>query len=343
MMHGRASRAGSSLIVVFLGILAVAPFAGCARNRDTQAGRPAAATPMDDKAKADRAYRAGQRAVAEGDLELALAEFQRAIDVNPELTGAHLAIGDLYRMQGEYVRAEGAYRRAAQVDPKAFAAQYYHGLMLHLLNRVTEAIQAYLRALAIEPDDFRTNLNLGQAYYQLDENNQALRYALRAVEINPRDGNARLSLGAVYGALGRHREAVLEYTQASELMDITPKLLLKWAESLGVLNRWTEMASALERVVQVDPSPLAYERLGVAMFRMERYDDALSNFEKALAIDPDYYQALNGRGVCLLNRWLLSNRQDQTSREQGLASLRRSVKVRPNQPEVIDLLTRYGR
>lgn len=316
---------------------------GCARNRQEQeAGRPVA-RPMDDKARAERAFLAGQRAVAEGDLERALAEFQRAIDVNPDLTGAHLAVGDLYRMQGEYGRAEGAYRRAAQIDPRAFAAQYYHGLMLHLLNRVSEAIQAYLRALAIEPDDFRTNLNLGQAYYQLDENNQALRYALRAVEINPRDGNARLSLGAIYGALGRHREAVLEYTQASELMDLTPKLLLKWAESLGVLNRWSEMASALERMIQTEPSPLAFERLGVAMFRLERYDEALMNFEKALAIDPDYYQALNGRGVCLLNRWLLSNKQDQSAREQGLASLRRSIKVRPSQPEVIDLLTRYGR
>lgn len=330
------------MIAVLIAVSMLTSGVGCNRNRANADSGPTT-QPMDDQAKADRAYRAGQMAVAGGDVERALAEFQRAIDVNPEFTGAHLAIGDIYRMQGEYARAEGAYRRAAETDPRSFPAQFHHGLMLHLINRVSEAIQAYLRALSIEPDDFRTNLNLGQAYYQLDENEQALRYALRAVELNPRDGSARLSLGAVYGALGRHREAVLEYTQASELMDITPKLLLKWAESLGELNRWTEMASALERVVQIDPSPLAYERLGVASFRLERYDDALANFERALAIDPQYYQALNGRGVCLLNRWLLSGKQDQGAREEGLKSLRGSIKSRANQPEVIDLLTRYGR
>ncbi len=342
MIRSKTSRAGSGLIALMVATVSLTLFGGCANRQQGVDGRPVA-RPIDDKSKAERAYLVGQRAVSEGDVERALAEFQRAIDINPDMTGAHLAIGDIYRMQGEFNRAQGAYRRAAQADPRSFPAQFYDGLMLHLESRVTEAIQAYLRALSIDPEDFRTNLNLGQAYYQLDENEQGLRYALRAVEINPRDGSARLSLGAVYGALGRHREAVLEYTQASELMDITPKLLLKWAESLGVLNRWSEMASALERVVQTEPSPLAYERLGVATFRLERYNDALANFEKALAIEPDYYQALNGRGVCLLNRWLLSGKQEQAAREEGLNSLRRSIKVRANQPEVIDLLTRYGR
>ena len=321
-------------------VMAFAP-AGCKNNK---ASSQADAPPVREaRPNGEKNLLAGQRAVAEGDNERALAEFQRAIDINPELTAAHLAIGDIYRTQGEYSRAESAYRRAAQVEPQNFAAQYYDGLMLHLLNRVGEAIQAYLRALAISPDDFRTNLNLGQAYYQLDENGQAIRYAQRAVELNPRDGSARFSLGAIYASLNRHREAVLEYQQALELMELSPRLLLKLAESLGHLQRWEEMANALDQVIKTEPSPAAYERMGVARFRMAQHDESLASFQKAIDLDPNYYPALNGVGVCMLNKWLVSGRTDTAARDAGITALRRSVQVKRDQPEVIDLLTRYGR
>jgi tetratricopeptide (TPR) repeat protein len=341
-MTQRQKRQGLAVAGVFVfGMLAGIPLSGCATRTKTE--RPQSVTRTDTRPAGERSLLAGQRAVAEGDTERALAEFQRAIDVNPELTAAHLAMGDLFRMQGAYERAESAYRRAAQIDPKNFASQYYDGLMLHLLNRVGEAIQAYLRALSIDASDFRTNLNLGQAYYQIDENGQALRYAQRAVEIDPRDGAARFSLGAIYAALGRHREAVQEYQQAAELMALSPKLLLKLAESLGQLQRWEEMANALEQVIKTEPSPAAYERMGVARFRMEQYDVALSHFQKALSLDADYYPALNGQGVCMLNKWLFSGKQDHAAYQAGVDSLRRSVQIKRDQSEVIDLLSRYGR
>lgn len=345
MLRAKTGKALSKVFVIGLAGMALGfgvAGSGCASKQGAN-DKPSSVRKPDTRPPGERNLLAGQRAVAEGDTERALAEFQRAIDVNPELMSAHLAIGDLYRMQGEYARAETAYRRAAQIEPQNFAAQYYDGLMLHLLSRVGEAIQAYLRALAVQPDDFRTNLNLGQAYYQLDENGQALRYAQRAAELNPRDGSARFSLGAIYAALNRHREAVQEYEQAAELMDLSPKLLLKLAESLAQMQRWEEAANTLEQVIKTEPSAAAYERMGAAKFRMEQYDEALANFEKALTMDPDYYPALNGHGVCMLNKWLFSAKQDSAAREAGLASLRRSVKIRRDQPEVIDLLSRYGR
>lgn len=335
-------RVGLHVSLLALALAASASIGACG-NKAAKDAKPESVRKPDPRPTGERNLLAGQRAVAEGDNERALAEFQRAIDINPELTAAHLAIGDLYRGSGEYARAESAYRRAAQIDPANFAAQYYDGLMLHLLSRIGEAIQAYLRALAIQPEDFRTNLNLGQAYYQIDENGQAIRYAQKAVELNPRDGSARFSLGAIYASLNRHREAVLEYQQALELMDLTPSLLLKLAESLGHLQRWEEMANTLEQVIKTEPSAAAHERMGVARFRMEQYDEARNQFQKALELDGEYYPALNGLGVCMLNKWLVSGKQDVRSRDAGLEALRRSVQIRRDQSDVIDLLSRYGR
>ncbi len=325
--------------MVTAGLLAAA---GCA----TIPGRePAKTAPkaQPTRSAAEVYLVAGESAVRDGDLDRALAAFARAIEVNPRLTSAHMGMADIYRMRGDYARAEESYGQAAKLQPRSFDPQYYHGLMLHLLDRVAEAVQAYLRALAIRPDDFRANLNLATAYYQLDENALALPYAVRAVEIEPREGSARFNLGAVYAAMGRHREAVQEYQQAAELLDLTPPLLMNLAESLGKLERYEEMLNALAQVNRVSPTAASHERTGFAQFKMGRYDEALASFDAALALDRDYFPALNGRGVCLLNRWLWSGRQDSAAREEGLAALRRSLQIRRDQPQIVDLMTRYGR
>lgn len=325
--------------MVTAGLLAAA---GCATIPGREPAKPAPKA-QPTRSAAEVYLVAGESAVRDGDLDRALAAFARAIEVNPRLTSAHMGMADIYRMRGDYARAEESYGQAAKLQPRSFDPQYYHGLMLHLLDRVAEAVQAYLRALAIRPDDFRANLNLATAYYQLDENALALPYAVRAVEIEPRDGSARFNLGAVYAAMGRHREAVQEYQQAAELLDLTPPLLMNLAESLGKLERYEEMLNALAQVNRASPTAASHERTGFAQFKMGRYDEALASFDAALALDRDYFPALNGRGVCLLNRWLWSGRQDSAAREEGLAALRRSLQIRRDQPQIVDLMTRYGR
>jgi tetratricopeptide (TPR) repeat protein len=206
---------------------------------------------------------------------------------------------------------------------------------------VAEAVSAYLRALRINPDDFQANLNLSTAYYQLSENAQALPYAERAVTLDPKDGPARLNLGTVYSALGRDREAVLEYQQAAELMALTPSLLINLAEALGRLGRYEEMVNTLGELIKTEPTPLAHERLGFAHFRMKKYPEARAQFEAALRIDPDYFPALNGLGVCELNTWLWSDRKDEAARERALGALRRSLQINRKQPRIEELLSRF--
>lgn len=325
--------AASAAIAIGLG--------GCAQIPGRETTRPERPAPT--RSTAEVYLVAGESAVRDGDTDRALAAFARAIEVNPRLTSAHMGMADIYRMRGNYELAEESYANAAETQPRNFDANYYQGLMLHLLERVGEAIQSYLRALAIKPNDFNTNLNLATAYYQLDENNLALPYARRAVELMPKDGPARFNLGAVYAAMGDHRAAVQEYQQAAELMDLTPALLMNLGESLGKLDRYEEMVNALEQVNRVEPSAASWERLGFARFKLSMYEESLAAFDSSLALDKDYYPALNGRGVCLLNQWIWSGRTDNTARQEGLSSLRRSLQIRKDQPQIVDLLTRYGR
>lgn len=278
----------------------------------------------------------------QGQLDQALVELSLAIDENPTLTTAHLSMGEIYSIKGDYVAAEESYSRAVQIEPRNFEAQYGHGLALQLLSRLTEAVRAYLRALSIDPDNFNANLNLATAYLQSAQAKQALPYASHAVEVDPEDGPARVNLGAIYATLGDQEAAIREYQAAAELMDLSAPLLLNLADSLGKTGRYQEMVNTLEQLLKIAPSARAYERLGFAHFRLLQYDNALKAFSQSITLDSAHYPALNGMGVCLLNKFLISDRTDATARRQGVAALRRSLRIRRDQPRIVDLISRYG-
>lgn len=301
----------------------------------------AKAEPATEEISATEAMEMGQALLAQGLTRAALAEFERVIEINPEMTVAYMSAGEIYAAEGNYDAAEEKYAVAAAQEPRNFDAQYGHGLMLQLLDRLSDAVRAYLRALTIRPDDFDANLNLATAYLQMGEAEQALPYAERAVRLERDNAAGRVNLGAVYGALGRSTDAIIEYQQAAELMELTPELLLNLADALGKVGRHAEMKETLERLIDLEPSALAYERLASAKFRLGDYQGALESFEMSIEVDPRHYPALNGIGVCKLNQYLASDKRDRLAFIEGRRALQRSLQIENRQPKVQELLTRY--
>jgi len=300
-------------------------------NRATSAERAAAAVVR------------GDQALERGDLSLALIEFERAIATNPELSTAYLKSGGIYEQRGELDKAAARYARAAELDPLSYEAHVRHGRILQQLERHEEAVRAFLRALAARPDDAIINRDLAAAYLDLDRPDQAEPYALRAVRLNPNSGEARINLAACYVELGRYDDAVVEYQQAAELVPVPGEtLLLNLADTLGRVRRYAEMAATLDQLVRTNPSAVAHERLGSALFRLKRYDESLEAFLTATELDPEHYPAFNGVAVSMLNRYLWSNKADKDALVAAVDALRTSLRLESEQPRILELLRRYG-
>jgi tetratricopeptide (TPR) repeat protein len=336
-------------VLLALALVAALPMAGCHRKAKKAAlaqrqAAPAAAytSTLPASVQANQALARAQLLHQQGLDTVAMSEFERAISINPTLTPAYIGMAEIHQKQGNLVQAEMNYGKAASLEPGNFQAQYGHGLSLQLLGRVADSVRAYIRALSISPNDFDANLNLATAYLQLNEPAAGLPYAQRAVRINGANGPARVNLGAIYAALGENDRAVTEYQQAAELMELTPELLLNLADSLGKTGKYPEMQAVLEQLVKQRGSAPAYERLATAMFRQQKYPDSLAMFRKALEFDANYYPALNGVAVNLLNLYVQSDKQDTQSQHDAVEALRRSLQIEPRQPAVVDLLARYG-
>jgi tetratricopeptide (TPR) repeat protein len=281
----------------------------------------------------------GRRLLDQGLEKQALAEFERAIENNPLLVGAQMAAGDIYMKQGDYDMAVLRYGEAARLAPQSYDANFKWGSALQALGQLVDAVRAYLVALAIKPNDPAANMNVGVAYLQLGQPENALPYADKAVKLDPKSAQAHTNLGSVFSALGRHEDAVAEYLQANELMPPSTKLLLNLADSLQKAEQFEQAANTIDQLIKIEPSAAAYERLGTIDFRLRKYDEALAAFKKSIELDANYYPALNGAGICLLNRFLMD--KDDAARPEALGYLRRSLSIEPNQPRIKGFFLKY--
>jgi tetratricopeptide (TPR) repeat protein len=141
--------------------------------------------------------------------------------------------------------------------------------------------------------------------------------------------------------LGQYAPAAEAYASAADHGAPPSIARLGQAEALIHLARYDQAAGVLQALVKGAPSAQAYDRLGYACFRARQIDPALDAYRAALALDGDDIPALNGQGVCLMTNYLLSNHQDQSPRDQALDSWRKSLRLQPNQSNIVDLLARY--
>jgi tetratricopeptide (TPR) repeat protein len=149
-------------------------------------------------------------------------------------------------------------------------AQNGKGVALLELGRYGESVKAFEAALTIKPDLPGAHYNLGLAWEGLGQLENALHNYTKAIELEPHDGEAYFRRGGVYFATEQYEKTVEDATQAIELHR---------ADAAGAA---------------VGP----YLARGLALHRLEHYDEALADYNQALAAAPGeawdayFYRAL---------------------------------------------------
>lgn len=278
-----------------------------------------------------------------GQEDSALAALSLAIQDNPKLTEAYMGMGDIYRKKGQLPLARERYETAATLEPQNYQAQYNHGLMLQLLGQAKDAVRAYLRALSIAPESFEGNRDIASAYLQLGDPESSLPYALRSTELNPDSQPAWSNLAATYSLMGRFENAIDAYRTANELGELADPVLLGLADAHIRLGNYPRAINTLNSLIISSPSATAHERLGFALFKIRRYEDALEQFEQGLQHDTEDLASLNGAGACYMTLYLEGERENIAQRDMAIECWRRSVQLGPHQTRIVDLLSRYAR
>ena len=131
---------------------------------------------------------------------------------------AHLARGLQLHQQGAIDLALAEYEQAVALNPQSALAYYDIGVARNQQKRVDEAIAAYRQAVTLDPNMADAHFNLAYALaHDKRELEEALAHFSRAIEINPTFAKAHFERGLIYDALGMTERAQSSYGLAVKL------------------------------------------------------------------------------------------------------------------------------
>jgi tetratricopeptide (TPR) repeat protein len=99
--------------------------------------------------------------------------YHRALELDPEMSEAHLNLGRLYHEAGRFKESEAHYRAALKHAPDEAAPYFNLGVLLEDLKRPREALRSYEEALKRDPDFADAHYNLGLLLESLGERQEA--------------------------------------------------------------------------------------------------------------------------------------------------------------------------
>jgi len=245
-------------------------------NTDGEAGLDEAVASFTSVIAQEPAFAAGYAALARARISLAeryrgvprheLAraedETRRALALDPELSDAHLAMGDVHRLlHWDWAAAEHAYTRALQLNPSNENALRSYALMLSALERPDEAVREVSRACELDPLCLIATLSAVWVSYAAGDYDGAIHRSRRTVDIDPERIAAHRLLAAALLQVGQGQEAIDALDAALEIAPDDPVALAWLAHAHAVAGRTPHATVLVERLRSlrryVPPSHLA--------------------------------------------------------------------------------------
>ena len=134
-----------------------------------------------------------------------------------KLAVAHFNRGNAHDAFGEYSEAIADYDMAILIAPDINAAYYNRANTYAALGEFSRAINDYDETLRLDPDSAAAHNNRGEAYSHLGQNDQAIEDFNQALRIDPSYVDVYRNRGVVYESMGQFDRAVQDWDQEVQL------------------------------------------------------------------------------------------------------------------------------
>ena len=171
-----------------------------------------------------------------------------------------------------------------------------------------KAIEDYTRVILLDSADAAAYNNRGMSYAALGDYKRAVEDASQALKLDPGHINAVMTRADALSELGRYKEALADYATvlANDIEDAVAYNNRAWVyykmargSSDGSARELKKGLEDINRAITLVPDQgLFYDTRGYLRYRLGKYDMALADFNKALALKDDARIALHfGRAM----------------------------------------------
>lgn len=222
------------------------------------------------------------------EFEMAVAQYNRAIAINPQMSEAYINLGVALKFLKDYDQALETFDKALKFEGVLHDATYYNMAEIHLeRNKPDMAIYYYLKAAAVSPFPLQSYQKAGELLNNAAQWSQAFESFNKAIE------NAYTLENCFAGMM--IRDFYL-------FDDPAVKKEIKSLESSGIEN--IDLSSYDEKIfndaLQRNPQIASiYNQFGYTYAMTENYEKAINCFNIALQIKPDFQNARSNLNAAL--------------------------------------------
>ena len=283
---------------------------------------------------ADDFLREGKEWMGRGDSPRAITAYQQALKLSPDNPRAYLGIGTASMARGEYDDAVSALLKTRSLDrtlpvDKLLIRSYLRlGAGALSTKQFKKSIEYYEKARA-EGGIEQAEEGLWKAYHacfressQDEDYKGAAKYLHSCLKLKPDVAGDYLALGDLYtDRLGDKRQGRRYYAKYIEL---SPRG--KEADRVGKILDPSISDQKLEQDKPVIHKPgkysaVQYYNRGTAYQRSGEYEAARKEYQRAINLKPNFYQAYYNLGV-------LYNKEGQ--QDKALAAYKKTARLNPN-------------
>jgi tetratricopeptide (TPR) repeat protein/S1-C subfamily serine protease len=252
--------------------------------------------------------------------DLALADYNKALTLNPNNPRAYIARADVYEERKEWDLALADYNRAIEIDANFAAAYGSRGVFYQTRKQWDLALADFNKAITIDPNHPNSYGMRGIFYIVQSQEELAIADLTKTIEINPYSVVAHSMRGVAYESMEKQDLALADFNKAIEL---DPN------SGLGYGNRgrfyrtrreWDLALADFNKALELDPnSGLGYEGRGILYDQQGKWDLALADFNKAIELG--YFSSYVGRGNVYFQQQKLA---------LALADFNKAIELSPN-------------
>ena len=243
----------------------------------------------------------------------ALVWIQQAVAAEDDKASYFLLQGEVYSALRQFSDAEASLRRAVELEPDLAGAHFQLAVLFLRDDKYRRAAAALERVVAVEPGNLRARLLLGNVYcLQLNLDSLALQQFAAVAEADPRYPAVQFGLGRLLFRQGRDGEAVERFRSELESRPEHAEARFHLAKALLRMGRTEKVLGHLQALQgkEVDQAELHFF-LAKTWQRLKQPAKAIEALLQGIDLKPGFPDARY-----LLARLYLETGRPQDAREQ---------------------------
>jgi len=200
----------------------------------------------------------------QGLLDKAIAEYKKAIEINPDSMLAHSNLAFIYEGQAKFAEAINELKEVARIRPELPQVHVGIGLLYDKQGMSDDAIASLKKAIQLEPKSPLAMINLGLIYRKKGNIDEAIEQFKNVIKIQPNSAAIHGALGDLYREKGDLTSAESELKQALKIdpsMGSEPNFIITLALVYYEKGMYAEAEKEIKKAISIEPDNQSYREL----------------------------------------------------------------------------------